>query len=119
VIRSPVNGWIVNFHTRVGDYASPGQPILTVLDSDSFWIAAYIEETRLAHVQPGDRADIRLMGIGRGVEGHVESLGGGIQDENEANFTGLPSVNPIFTWVRLAQRMPVGIHIDNVGPGVR
>jgi multidrug resistance efflux pump len=114
VIRSPVNGWVINLHARIGDYATPGRPLLSVLDADSFWVAAYMEETKLTHIQEGDRADIRLMGISPVVEGHVESLSGGIQDENEANFTGLANVNPIFTWVRLAQRIPVRIHIDSV-----
>jgi multidrug resistance efflux pump len=119
VIRSPANGWIVNLHTRVGDYATPGEPLLSVLDRDSFWIAAYLEETKLAHVREGSRADIRLMGIGPKLVGHVESLSGGIQDENQANFTGFAAVNPIFTWVRLAQRIPIRVHIDHVPPGVR
>jgi multidrug resistance efflux pump len=118
VIRSPVNGWVINLHARIGDYATPGKPLLSVLDADSFWVAAYMEETKLTHIQEEDRAEIRLMGVGPVVEGHVESLSGGIQDENEANFTGLANVNPIFTWVRLAQRIPVRIHIDKVPRGV-
>jgi multidrug resistance efflux pump len=118
VIRSPVNGWVINLHARIGDYATPGKPLLSVLDADSFWVAAYMEETKLTHIQEGDRADIRLMGVGPVVQGHVESLSGGIQDENQANFTGLANVNPIFTWVRLAQRIPVRIQIDKVPRGV-
>jgi multidrug resistance efflux pump len=118
VIRSPVNGWVINLHARVGDYATPGKPLLSVLDADSFWVAAYMEETKLTHIQEGDRAEIRLMGVGPVVQGHVESLSGGIQDENQANFTGLANVNPIFTWVRLAQRIPVRIHIDKAPRGV-
>jgi multidrug resistance efflux pump len=114
VIRSPVNGWVINLHARVGDYATPGKPLLSVLDADSFWIAAYMEETKLAHIQEGDQADVRLMGVSATVQGHVESLSGGIQDQNQENFTGLAAVNPIFTWVRLAQRIPVRIHIDHV-----
>lgn len=118
VIRSPVNGWVTNLHARVGDYATPGKPLLSVLDADSFWVAAYMEETKLAHIQDGDQAEVRLMGVGPAIQGHVESLSGGIQDENQANFTGFATVNPIFTWVRLAQRIPVRIHIDRIPPGI-
>ena len=118
VIRSPVNGWVINLHARVGDYATPGKPILSVLDADSFWIAAYMEETKLTHIEEGNLAEARLMGVGPSIQGHVESLSRGIQDENQANFTGLAAVNPIFTWVRLAQRIPVRIHIDHVPDGI-
>jgi RND family efflux transporter MFP subunit len=119
VIHSPASGWVINLHARIGDYATPGVPILTILDGDSFWIAAYMEETKLSSIQEGDQAEIRLMGVGRGVRGHVESVSGGIQDENQSHFTGLAAVNPIFTWVRLAQRIPVRIHIDEVDPKIR
>jgi RND family efflux transporter MFP subunit len=115
VIRSPVNGYVTNLTLRVGDYATPGQSKLTVVDSDSFWIAGYFEETKLPRIHEGDYAHIRLMGWGPEVAGHVESVSRGISDTNsEVDALGLANVNPIFTWVRLAQRIPVRIHIDRV-----
>jgi RND family efflux transporter MFP subunit len=115
VIRSPVNGYVTNLTLRVGDYATPGQAKLTVVDSDSFWIAGYFEETKLPRIHEGDYAHIRLMGWGPEVAGHVESVSRGISDTNsEVDALGLANVNPIFTWVRLAQRIPVRIHIDRV-----
>lgn len=118
-IRSPVNGYVTNLHLRVGDYATPGKPILSVLDSDSFWVAAYMEETKLPCIHEGDRAIIKLMGPVPDIQGHVDSVSAGILDENQSNFAGFANVNPIFTWVRLAQRIPVRIHMDQIPNGVR
>ncbi len=115
IVRSPVNGYVTNLTLRVGDYATPGQSKLTVVDSDSFWIAGYFEETKLPRIHEGDYAHVRLMGWGPEVAGHVESVSRGISDTNsEVDALGLANVNPIFTWVRLAQRIPVRIHIDRV-----
>jgi multidrug resistance efflux pump len=118
-VVSPVNGYVTNLHLRLGDYATPGKLLLTVADSDSFWIAGYFEETKLTHIQVGDRARIHLMGVGPELTGHVESYSRGIADENGGYGQGLANVDPIFTWVRLAQRIPVRIHIDEVPKGVK
>jgi multidrug resistance efflux pump len=115
VIRSPVNGYVTNLILRIGDYATPGQTKLTVVDSDSFWIAGYFEETKLPNIHVGDYAHVRLMGWRPEVAGHVESISRAIADTNsDADSEGLANVNPIFTWVRLAQRLPVRIKIDQV-----
>jgi multidrug resistance efflux pump len=118
-IRSPVNGYVTNLTLRVGDYATPGATKLTVVDSDSFWIAGYFEETKLPCIHVGDQAHVRLMGWGPEIRGRVESIARGISDSDAAaGSLGLEDVNPIFTWVRLAQRIPVRIHIDQVPDGV-
>lgn len=118
-VISPVNGYVTNLHLRIGDYAVAGQVQLSVVDSDSFWIAGYFEETKLPHMRVGDPATVKLMGVGPAIRGHVESFTRGIADNNSGvNQDGLPSVNPIFTWVRLAQRIPVRIAIDHVPEGV-
>jgi len=120
IIRSPVNGYVTNLTLRIGDYATPGQTKLTVVDSDSFWIVGYFEETKLSHIREGDYAHVRLMGWGPEIGAHVESISSAIADTNsDANSEGLANVNPIFTWVRLAQRIPVRIHIDRVPDQVR
>jgi multidrug resistance efflux pump len=118
-ILSPVNGYVTNLTLRIGDYATPGQVKLSVVDSDSFWIAGYFEETKLPNIHVGDYAHVRLMGWGPEVAGHVESIARGISDTDAGNGTlGLENVNPIFTWVRLAQRIPVRIAIDHVPDSV-
>jgi RND family efflux transporter MFP subunit len=114
-IRSPVNGYVTNLTLRVGDYATPGQSKLTVVDSDSFWIVGYFEETKLPNIHEGDYAHVRLMGWRPEVAAHVESISRAIADTNaDNNSQGLANVSPIFTWVRLAQRIPIRIHIDRV-----
>ena len=119
-IRSPVNGWVTNLTVRVGNYAGTGQRQMSVIDADSYWISGYFEETRLRNISVGAAARAELMGYpGVKLLGHVESINRGIADSNTApNPQGLPEVNPVFTWVRLAQRIPVRIHIDRVPDGV-
>jgi multidrug resistance efflux pump len=120
VITSPVDGWVTNLHLRVGDYAASGQIRISVTDSDSFWVVGYFEETKLPYIHVGDSAEIQLMGVGPVVLGHVESFSTGIADDNSGTEApGLPSVNPVFTWVRLAQRIPVRLRIDYIPDGVR
>jgi multidrug resistance efflux pump len=119
-IRSPVNGWITNLTAQLGDYASVGVNQISLVDSDSFWIDGYFEETSLGMIQDGDPASIKLMGYDQIIRGHVASVARGINVPNaQPNSQGLASVNPIFTWVRLAQRVPVRIAIDKVPDGVR
>jgi len=119
-IRSPVNGWITNLLLRKGDYIATGQTGLSLVDSDSFWIGGYFEETALGLINEGQSAKIWLLGYREVLEGHVESVARGIVVPNATPGNGgLASVNPIFTWVRLAQRVPVHIHIDRVPPNVR
>lgn len=118
-IRSPVNGWVTNLLAQLGDYATVGQNEISLVDADSFWIDGYFEETNLGSIREGDTARIKLMGYSQIVRGHVGSIARGINVANaQPNGQGLATVNPIFTWVRLAQRIPVRIHIDHVPEGV-
>ncbi|HEV2099546.1 MAG TPA: HlyD family secretion protein [Stellaceae bacterium] len=118
-ILSPVNGWVTNLLAQLGDYATVGQNQISVIDADSFWVDGYFEETSLGSIREGDPATIKLMGYSQLVRGHVSGIARGINVANaKAAQQGLASVNPIFTWVRLAQRIPVRIHIDHVPNGV-
>jgi multidrug resistance efflux pump len=119
-IRSPVNGWVTNLLTQFGDYATVGRNEISIVDSDSFWVDAYFEETQLASMQEGDPAQIKLMSYRQIVRGKVSSVARSINVSNaQPNQQGLATVNPIFTWVRLAQRVPVHIRIDQIPTGVR
>jgi len=118
-LRSPVNGWITNLTSRIGDYAQAGQNRLSVVDADSFWIDAYFEETKVHAIHDGDLATVKLMGAKAPIRGHVGGLAKAINVANaQSDPEGLATVNPIFTWVRLAQRIPVRIAIDEVPQGV-
>ncbi|ASV88356.1 hlyD secretion family protein (plasmid) [Ochrobactrum quorumnocens] len=118
-VRSSVDGYVTNLRLRPGDYATAGVTKVAVLDADSFWITGYFEETKIRQIRVGDPARIMLMGFDQPVAGHVESLGRGIENSNDApGHLGLPNVAATFSWVRLAQRIPVRIHIDRVPSGV-
>jgi multidrug resistance efflux pump len=118
-VRSPVNGYVTNLTAQLGDYANVGALMLSVVNSDSYWVDAYFEETALGRIQEGDAATIKLMGYSPLLRGRVQGLARGINVPNaQPDASGLASVNPIFTFVRLAQRVPVRIHIDEVPKGV-
>ena len=106
---------------QLGDYATVGQKLISLVDTDSFWIDGHFEETSLGRIRDGDPATVKLMGYSQLVRGHVGGVARGINIPNvQPDPAGLASVNPIFTWVRLAQRVPVRIHIEQVVPdGVR
>jgi len=119
-IISPVNGYVTNLLVQLGDFVAVGQKSISVVNVDSFWVDAYFQETSLRHIREGDRATIKLMGHSDVLRGHVEGISRGINVPNaQPDLSGLASVNPIFTWVRLAQRVPVRIHIDHVPSDVR
>jgi RND family efflux transporter MFP subunit len=119
-IRAPVNGFVTNFDLRPGDYVDVGKPLFALIDSDSFHVDGYFEETKLPRIKIGDPARVYLVGESATIEGHVESIAGGIADrERQGSSDLLANVNPTFSWVRLAQRVPVRIALDHVPPGVR
>jgi multidrug resistance efflux pump len=119
-IRSPVNGYVTNLAVQLGDYATAGQSAISLVDADSYWVDGYFEETNLSAIHEGDRATVKLMGYHTLLEGHVASVARGITVANaERGQAGLANVNPIFTWVRLAQRVPVRIQLDHVPDSVR
>ncbi len=119
-IRSPVTGWVTNLLARQGDYAATGQTAMSLIDADSFWVDGYFEETALKLIHEGDPASIWLLGYGAVLQGHVEGVARGIVVANATpGKSGLANVNPIFTWVRLAQRVPVRVHLDVIPPDVR
>jgi RND family efflux transporter MFP subunit len=118
-VRSPVNGYVTNLLMRVGDYVHAGTTNISVIDADSYWIDGYFEETKMAHVCVGDRAEAELMGYRDPIVGQVQTVTRGISVSNAAPSTqGLPNVDPVYTWVRLAQRVPVRIRITDVPAGV-
>jgi len=118
-VRSPVNGYVTNLLLREGDYAHTGVSNISIIDTDSFWIDGYFEETKLARLCVGDRAEAKLMGYALPIVGHVTTVTRGVSVSNAATGAqGLPNVDPVYTWVTLAQRVPVRIAIDDVPQGV-
>jgi len=118
-VRSPVNGHVINLLLRVGDYAHQGAANISVIDSDSYWIDGYFEETKMARICIGDRVEAKLMGYAEPITGHITTVTRGIGvSDAAAGAQGLPNVDAVYTWVRLAQRIPIRIAIDKVPAGI-
>ena len=118
-ILSPVDGYVTNLLAQLGDFVNAGVNTISLVDANSFWVDGYFEETNLAPIRVGDPAQVKLMGYSQIMRGHVDSIARAINVANaQAAGQGVANVNPIFTWVRLAQRIPVRIHIDEVPPGI-
>ena len=118
-VFATVNGFVTNLSLDVGDYATPGKPVLALIDSDSYRVDAYFEETKIPQIKVGLPVGIQLMDGSPALEGRVEGIARGITDiDNHDGPELLASVNPTFTWVRLAQRIPVRVRLTNIPPDV-
>ncbi|KLN54196.1 efflux RND transporter periplasmic adaptor subunit [Variovorax paradoxus] len=119
-VRAPADGLVTNLDLRTGSYASAGRPVLALVDARSFFVEGYFEETKLPRIHLGDRVRVTPMGGGAVLEGAVDSVAAGIADHDRSTSANLlPSVNPTFNWVRLAQRIPVRIKLDPLPQGAR
>jgi len=119
-VRATVDGIVTNFSMQPGDFVTAGNAIAALVDTDSLYVDGYFEETKLPRIAIGDSARIALLGGSPAITGHVQSIAAGIADtERDASPNLLANINPTFTWVRLAQRVPVRIQLDHVPPGIR
>src|SRR5690606_5938988 len=113
------SGYVNNLNLRVGSYLADGQNAVVLLDGHSFWVEAYFQETKLPLVKPGDKAAIKLMAYESPIQGTVISISKAIANpNNDPGFLGLQQTDPVDAWVRLAQRIPVYVRIDEVPEGV-
>lgn len=118
-VRAPTDGLVTNLDMRSGSYAQAGRAALALVDARSFYVEGYFEETKLPRIHVGDRVRVTPMG-GTRLEGTVESIAAGIADRDRSTGSNLlPSVNPTFNWVRLAQRIPVRVRLDPLQAGTR
>ena len=118
-VRAPRSGHITNLRLAEGNYVNTGQAVMALVDDSTFYIQAYFEETKLPSIREGDTVKVWLMGAGEAMQGHVQSIGRGITDSNSnPDSQLLPEVEPTFNWVRLAQRIPVRIRLDEIPEGV-
>ena len=115
-VTAPVDGYITNLNLRLGTQAVANQPVVALVDTDSYWIHGFFKETDIANMNAGDKAIVTLMTYPDSpLSGEVDSLGWGIaQQDGSTGFELLPNVNPTFEWIRLAQRVPVRIHLTDV-----
>jgi len=118
IVHAPVNGFVTNLTVDVGQYATVGAKVLALIDSDSYRVTGYFEETKIPAVPPGKQVEIYLMSGGAPLRGHVVSISRGITDrDNPSGPDLLANATPTFEWVRLAQRIPVRIQIDDIPEG--
>jgi multidrug resistance efflux pump len=119
-VHASVDGYVSNIDFQIGTQAVANSPILALVDSNSFWVFGYFRESQIGQFSIGDPARVTLMAYpDMPLHGTVESLGWGIapSDGNSGAYL-LPSIKPVFQWIRLAQRMPVRIKLEEVPQGV-
>jgi len=119
--KAPVDGYVTNLNLRLGSQAVANQPIMALVDVNSYWVTGFFRENYIEEIRQGDRAVVTLMTYpDKPLEGRVDSLGWGIaQDDGSTGYELLPNISPTFEWIRLAQRVPVRIHLDSIPEGVQ
>ena len=118
-VKAPRDGHITNLRLAEGNYVNAGQPVMALVDDSTFYVQAYFEETKLPRIKVGAPVKVWLMSAGEPMQGHVQSISRGITDRNATPDSQLlAEVEPTFNWVRLAQRIPVRIRLDEVPAGV-
>ena len=119
-VRASVDGYVSNINFQIGTQAVLNSPILALVDSNSFWVFGYFRESQIGKFNIGDPARVTLMAYPETpLTGHVESLGWGIApSDGTVGYNLLPSIKPVFQWIRLAQRVPVRVKLDKIPKGV-
>jgi multidrug resistance efflux pump len=119
--KAPVDGYVTNLNLRLGSQAVENQPIMALVDVNSYWVTGFFRENYIEDIRKGDRAIITLMSYpDKPLEGRVNSMGWGIaQDDGSTGFDLLPTISPTFEWIRLAQRVPIRIHLDKVPEDIK
>ena len=120
-VNAPVDGYVTNLSLRLGSQAVTNQPALALVDVNSYWVHGFFKENYIADMREGDGAIITLMSYpDKPLEGRVDSLGWGIsQNDGSTGYDLLPIISPTFEWIRLAERVPVRIHLDKVPEEVK
>ncbi len=114
-VVAPANGTLSNFELKEGNYVKVGQAVAALVAREQLYVVGYFEETKLNKIFVGAPASIQLMGDSHKLKGHVQGIASGIEDRERTSTTGLlANVNPTFSWVRLAQRVPVKIVLDEI-----
>lgn len=114
-VVAPISGHVLNLQLAAGNYVTRGTPVMALVQSNSYYVMGYFEETKVSSIRMGDPAEVILMNGNTHLRGHVAGIGRGIADTNTTlNNQLLPQVQPTFNWVRLAQRIPIRVTLDDV-----
>lgn len=112
-VRAPADGWVTNLNVHAGEFITRGSTAVALVKKNSFYVIAYLEETKLEGLSKGDRAEITPLGSNRIMHGTVDSLAAAVNNSSSTpNSKGLASIDSNLEWVRLAQRVPVKIILD-------
>ena len=119
-VRAPLEGYVTNLNLQIGSYTVENQPAMALVDISGYYVYGFFKETQIENIKPGDRAVVKLMSYpDKPLEGEVDSIGWGIaQQDGSTSFDLLPSINASFDWIRLAQRIPVRVHLTRIPEGV-
>ncbi len=120
-VYAEVDGYVSNINFQIGSQASANKPILALVDENAYWVFGFFREDAIPEVAVGDKAIVTLLAYpNTPLSGKVESIAWGIahSDGNPGNNL-LPSVKPVFQWIRLAQRIPVRIKLDELPENVK
>ena len=113
-VRAPADGWVTNLNVHAGEFITRGSTAVALVKKNSFYVIAYLEETKLEGLNKGDRAEITPLGSNRIMHGTVDSLAAAVNNSSSTpNSKGLASIDSNLEWVRLAQRVPVKIILDD------
>jgi RND family efflux transporter MFP subunit len=120
-VRAPLEGYVTNLNLQIGSHTVENQPAMALVDISSYYVYGFFKETQIKHIQPGDKVVVKLMSYpDTPLEGLVDSIGWGIaQQDGSTSVDLLPAINPSFDWIRLAQRIPVRVHLTMVPEGVK
>lgn len=112
-VKAPFDGKITGLNIAVGEYASTGHPLFTMINTAKWYVVANFRETEIAEMKEGTAATVYVMAHPQQVlQGHVDSVGWGVVSEDASMAGGLPNIPKTLNWVRLAQRFPVRILLD-------
>ena len=119
-VRAPLEGYVTNLNLQIGSYTVENQPAMALVDISGYYVYGFFKETQIENIKPGDRAVVKLMSYpDKPLEGEVDSIGWGIaQEDGSTGNDLLPSINASFDWIRLAQRIPVRVHLTRIPEGV-
>ncbi|WJD49913.1 p-hydroxybenzoic acid efflux pump subunit AaeA [Enterobacter sp. PGRG2] len=114
VIRAPAAGWVTNLNVYTGEFITRGSTAVALVKQNSFYVLAYMEETKLEGVRTGYRAEITPLGSNRVLKGTVDSVAAGVTNASSSrDAKGMATIDSNLEWVRLAQRVPVRIRLDD------
>src|SRR5579863_1948087 len=116
-VRAPYNGYVTNLNIAVGQYANEGREVVSLIDDRKWYVIANFRETFLSHIQPGMTAEVFILAYpNQRFRGRVQGVGWALYQQNGASVEGLPQVETTLNWVRLSQRFPVRIVLEDRDP---